>query len=132
MPQPAAVAGPILLSFAISRSLFFQAGRRRGQRVEDQDFARPLDRAWRNAVLAGNHHPIAGPDLQRAQIMGSGLNGLRELPVAPRRSDFDERRVFRRFLCEPGVDFVHPRRQALDQVIRGDAFETSLHDASPR
>jgi hypothetical protein len=121
--KPRAAMGPDLLEFTRA-----QAGiDRNGPRVELADGEQ--DRTERDAVLAGDHDPIARPDLQFTQIVGGGLDRVRELPVAPRTSGFDERRVFRRFLRKFRVDVVHARRQVFDQVVRSDAFDTGLHGA---
>ena len=89
------------------------------------------DRAKRNAVFAGDHHPIAGPDLQLAQVVDHRLDRLGKLPVAPGASRFDERRMVRSLPRKPLVNRVHARRQAFEQILNGDVLRNHRHRSLP-
>jgi hypothetical protein len=85
-----------------------------------------------NAVFARDHHAVAWPDLQLAQIACHRLGRVGKLPVAPDTSGFDERRMIRRLPCKPGIDGVHAGRQTCNQTLRSDLLGNRFHRTLPR
>jgi len=81
------------------------------------------ERGERHAILAGDEHPVSGPDLQAHELGGDGVHRIGKRAIAPDAPTFEKGRMVRPLGDMARDDLVHPVRKSLENVRRGQCID---------